>query len=165
MISYTMKHMKLLSKLMHDNKTLQVLKLLGFLSPKLDVLHWLTDINLMLLQQLILNDCKIGFTGVSKVGEILSCNSSITHVDLTRNEIDDNGVEILAHYLKSNNTLESFDLSSNKITAIGVIYLKETIANLDYIIMSIRQSSGTYRILSCLRSSDNSHGKYYIKSS
>ena len=102
---------------------------------------------------------------MSKVGEILSCNSSITHVDLTRNEIDDNGVEILAHYLKNNNRLESLDLSSNKITAIGVIYLKETIANLDYIIMSIRQSSGTYRTLSCLRSSDNSHGKYYIKSS
>ena len=65
--------MKLLSKLMHDNKILQVLKLLGFLSPKLDVVHWLTDINLMLLQQLILKDCKIGFTGVSKVGEIFSC--------------------------------------------------------------------------------------------
>ena len=55
---------------------------------------------------------------------------------LTGNEIDDNGIEMLAQHLKSNDTLKSLDLTSNKITAIGVIYLKETIAKLDYISLS-----------------------------
>ena len=67
---------------------------------------------------------------------MVSCSSSITYVDLTGNEIDDNGVEMLVQHLKSNDTLKSLDLSSNKITAIGVVYLKETIAKLDYIYLS-----------------------------
>ena len=94
---------------------------------------YLTNCKTLHLQKLGLAFCKLGSSGVDKIGIMLSHNSSILSVDLSHNEIDDSGVERLVYHLKDNNTLQCLDLRGNKITPLGALHLREIVNTLDCI--------------------------------
>ena len=96
--------------------------------------------------------CELGTSGVDQIGKMLSQNSSIIHIDLSYNNIDDDGVERLVHHLKDNRTLQSLDLSGNQITPLSAVYLREIVNNLLYIKLPNTRSFGHVGIYLILES-------------
>ena len=96
--------------------------------------------------------CELGTSGVDQIGKMLSQNSSILHIDLSYNNIDDDGVERLVHHLKDNRTLQSLDLSGNQITPLSAVYLREIVNNLLYIKLPNTRSFGHVGIYLILES-------------
>ena len=133
--SYREAHMKPLSQILCNSKTLKVLWIesdeFGFMGALC-----LADCRNLVLKDLRLPSCKMGSLGACAIGQMLSCNNSIKSVDLSVNEIDDVGIEHLVDHLKKNDTLQSLNLKANRITAFGAIYLREIINTLCCITLS-----------------------------
>ena len=96
--------------------------------------------------------CKLGTSGADQIGKMLSQNSSILYIDLSYNNIDDDGVERLVHHLKDNRTLQSLDLRGNHMTPLSAIYLREIVNNLLCIKLSNNRSFGHVGIYLILES-------------
>ena len=69
----------------------------------------------------------IGNTEVKALCDFLKCNTKFTRLNLSDNEINDEGVQILCEVLKYNTSLTVLDLSRNDITDEGAIALGDTL--------------------------------------
>lgn len=65
------------------------------------------------LQSLILASNRTGHYGAKAIGNALSKNRTLVHLDMTRNDIDDNGLKMIAESLENNNILISLKLYWN----------------------------------------------------
>ena len=81
----------------------------------------------ILLQKLSLRGCSLDPSKLDVIGEMLSNNKSIKSVDLSGNNITDEGIEKLVHHLMDNKNIKQIDLYNNKITADGVTHLSKLI--------------------------------------
>ena len=129
-------HLYLLPQMLCSNKILKVLSI-KHSSLGCEGANCLANCNNLHLQELRLSYCKLGgpneidkrsyemlkmlgfpfcelTSGIDQIGKMLSQNSSILYIDLSYNNIDDDGVERLVHHLKDNRTLQSLDLRNNK---------------------------------------------------
>ena len=61
----------------------------------------------------------IGDSGVASLSQALAANSSLTNLNLSKNEISACGAVFLSQGLKVNYSLTILDLSSNEISASG----------------------------------------------
>ena len=100
--------------------------------------------------------CKLGPSGVDKIGEMLYHNNSIMSIDLSNNDIKDSGVERLVYHFTNDTKLQHINLWSNKITALGTNHLRRLIATDHPTLTSIELSGnnledeGVHVILSLL---------------
>ena len=167
-------HLYLLPQMLCSNKILKVL-CIKHSSLGCEGANCLANCKNLHLQELRLSFCKLGgpdeidkrsyemlkmlgfpfcelTSGVDQIGKMLSRNSSILYIDLSYNNIDDDGVERLVHHLKDNRTLQSLDLSGNQITPFSAIYLREIVNNLLCIKLSNNRSLGHVGIYLILES-------------
>ena len=70
--------------------------------------------------ELNLSSNQIGDDGIEKLANALRVNNTLQNLDVSNNKIGNRGVESLANALKENKTLKSIDLGSNKIGDIGM---------------------------------------------
>jgi hypothetical protein len=61
------------------------------------------------------------------IAEALKSNTSLTYLDLSKNEISDAGATSIAEALKSNTSLTNLDLSGNQISDAGAIPIAEAL--------------------------------------
>ncbi len=54
------------------------------------------------LESLNLSSNRIGHYGAKAIAQALSKNRTLIHLDLTRNDIDDNGLKMIAESLETN---------------------------------------------------------------
>ena len=145
-------YLRFLPHILHCSKSLVILDIKHCYTG-CEIADCLANCKEVHLQELRLAFCQLGSLGADKIGIMLSHNSSILSIDLSHNEIDDNGVERLAYHLKDNITLQCLDLQGNKITPLGALCLREIINKLDCIKLSYNHSLGhvgIYLILEAL---------------
>lgn len=65
------------------------------------------------LRSLILCSNKCGHYGAKAIANAIANNQTLIHLDMTRNDIDDNGLRMIAEALKENTTLVSVKLYWN----------------------------------------------------
>ena len=70
--------------------------------------------------ELNLSSNQIGDDGIEKLANALRVNNTLENLDVSNNGIGDKGVESLANALKENKTLTSIDLGSNQIANDGI---------------------------------------------
>ena len=87
----------------------------------------------------------IGPSKLDVIREILSHNESIKFVDLSENDITDEGMEKLVHHLMDNNVLRQINLHSNSITADGVNHFSKLITREHSVLTSINLSNNPLR--------------------
>ena len=142
-------------ELLTQGNTLSVLDISGIdIEP--EGAAYLTDCKNVQLQDFRMKWCKLGIMGADKIGEMLAYNSSIISIDLSYNNICDEGVEKMVHHLtRSNNTLQHINLCGNCITGVGVDHLSKllhtnsTVTSLDLSYNKI-QYEDVYRFLNSL---------------
>ncbi len=87
--------------------------------------HWLAkslSLNNSALRTLFLNSTGIIDEGAGYVAQMLKSNSTLEHLVLCKNNIDDRGIELLANALIQDNcTLTYIDLNENKLVSDGSI--------------------------------------------
>ena len=65
------------------------------------------------LESLILASNRTGHYGAKAIAQALSKNRTLIHLDMTTNDIDDNGLKMLAECLETNEYLVSLKLYNN----------------------------------------------------
>ena len=117
-------HMQLLGQALSNNNTLSVLDISGNdIGP--DGCQHLANVRNSSLSDLMIVECGVGVDGADHIGKMLLYNKSITSVDLSINNIKDDGVKMLVEHLMSNATLKQLHLMGNDITSIGAGYLSK----------------------------------------
>lgn len=66
-----------------------------------------------ILESLILASNRTGHYGAKAIAQALSKNRTLIHLDMTTNDIDDNGLKMLAECLETNEYLVSLKLYNN----------------------------------------------------
>ena len=118
------KQMQLLGKSLSNNNTLSVLDISNSnVGP--DGCQHLANVRSTSLSELIMMDCGVGINGANHIGKMLVRNKSTLSIDLSYNNIKDDGVKMLVEHLASNTTLKKLDLECNDITSIGAGYLSK----------------------------------------
>jgi Ran GTPase-activating protein (RanGAP) involved in mRNA processing and transport len=69
----------------------------------------------------------LGTDGCIKIAEMLVSNSTIQHLDLASNAIEDQGATAIARALATNTTLVKLELQRNGISSVGVRYMAEAL--------------------------------------
>ena len=100
---------------------------------------------ILLLQKLSVCYCRLDPSSVDAIGEMLSHNKSIKHVDLSHNGITDEGIAMLVHHLMDNYTIQQINLYDNLITAVGVTHLSKLITREHSVLTSIELSNNPLR--------------------
>ena len=83
------------------------------------------------LKELNLSDNKITNYGITKIAE---ANSTSVKLDISHNNVSDDGAVAISKWLKTNNTLTKLDISWNKITdngAVSIAKANRTLQKLD----------------------------------
>ena len=112
----------ILSQLLHSNNSISVLGIdhtYMDLVKSSDILISSPNHN-TLLRDLRLTGCQLTPKIIDEVAKILSQCKSIVSLDLSFNELGDEGIKRLFKHLQNKNTIQHLDLSSNQITAVGV---------------------------------------------
>ena len=79
------------------------------------------------LTTLNLDKNEIGDEGACALSDSLKSNSTLTTLELSENSIGPQGASLLSDYLKSNSTLTSLDLSYNTIGTSGAYSLSDSL--------------------------------------
>ena len=118
-------HMQLLGQALSNNNSLSVLDISDNNNIGPDGCQYLANVRNTSLSDLIMRECGVGVDGADHIGKMLLYNKSITYVDLSNNNIKDDGVKMLVEHLMSNATLKQLGLGANDITSIGAGYLSK----------------------------------------
>jgi len=124
-----------LSQLFTSSNSLCVVDLrsLDYMMPiDIDVLLSLASLRNVQLHHVSMICCHLGLLGADKISEMLNHNNSITSLNLTNNNIGDDGVESLVYHLTVNNKLQHLNLSNNNISAVGAGHLRKLITITDH---------------------------------
>ena len=123
--SLTSSDMQSLVQMLTSNDTLSMLDISNNDIGLDDGCQYLADCRNISLKKLKIFGCRLGVSGVDKIGKMLCYNKSIAYIDLGRNSIGDDGVEKLVEHLKYNKTIKHLDLWSNMITSNGASHLRK----------------------------------------
>ena len=119
--NFTMSLCKDLTLLTQSN-TLRVLDVSKIKLGPEETMH-LADCRNIQLQDLRMRECELGPMGADKIGEMLAHNKSITSIDLSSNNIKDEGVERIVHHIKNGSVLQYINLCNNYIMKGGIGHL------------------------------------------
>jgi hypothetical protein len=128
---------------------------LVWLSQRFHYLDILEEDSCMSLTALDLSGMKLtggfpfeDYDGVAALSEALSMNRSITHLDVSENELFEKGAKMLAEGLTINTTLTSLNMANNDITIEGAQSFLDFVVNhnsvlylLDLTLNNIRQKN------------------------
>ena len=122
-------HIKLMTKVISGSKTLSVLHI-DSVNVEYDQIKCSTSNTNNQLIDFKMNHCGLNPTGMDIIGEILSHNKSIRSVDLSHNNISDDGVEKLVSHLitRDNSNLTSIELSDNPLKDKGIDLLLQSLS-------------------------------------
>ena len=109
-------------ELLTQSNTLRVLDISG-IKIGYEEVACLTNCRNILLQDLRIRWCELSPTETNLIGEMLAYNKSIISIDLSSNNIRDEGVERIVQHLKHSNSLQYINLSNNHIAAAGIDHL------------------------------------------
>ena len=132
-------HIKLMTKVISGSKTLSVLHI-DSVNVEYDQIKCLTSNTNNQLIDFKMSRCGLNPTRMDIIGETLSHNKSIRSVDLSHNNISDDGVEKLVSHLINNSMLHHINLCRNKITEIGISHLRKLITRNNSNLTSIELS-------------------------
>ena len=120
-------HMQLLGQALSNKKSLMisVLDISDNDRIGLDGCQHLANVRNTSLSELMMNRCGVELHAADHIGKMLLYNKYITSVDLSYNNIKDDGVKMLVEHLMSNTTLKRLNLGNNGITNIGANYLSK----------------------------------------
>ena len=79
----------------------------------------------IVLQDLALSDCKFGEAALIEVAETLCTISSLTHLDLSHNDITDTSAATVAMGVANNSTVQYLDLRFCKWQDTGFVRINE----------------------------------------
>ena len=72
------------------------------------------------IKKLTISDCNITSGGFEKIAEaLINFNYSLKKLDISSNNLSDEGAEVISHYLSNNSILCELNLSHNRITKLG----------------------------------------------
>ena len=118
-------HMQSLGQALSNNNSLSVLDISVNNNIGPDGCQHLANVRNTSLSDLMMSECGVAVDGADHIGKMLLHNKSITFVNLSSNNIKDDGVKMLVEHLMSNATLKQLDLQYNDITSIGAGYLSK----------------------------------------
>lgn len=82
----------------------------------------------------------------AKVLAILIQENDISHLQVNRNQINDNGVEILSRVLQINKSLIHVDLAQNELSSNGALFLFDALQKNESVIsLDMGSYDGLYR--------------------
>ena len=136
-------NIKLILQMVSNSRTLKFLCIHGYC--ELNEFKCLASCKNVLLQNLSVRHCSLDPSKLDAVGKMLSHNESIKYVDLSHNDITDEGIAVLVQHLMDNKTLQQINLYDNLITADGVTHLSKLITREYSVLTSIELSNNPLR--------------------
>lgn len=91
--------------------------------------YFVEGINLSNIKKLNLTNNNIRNEGCKYIAELLKINKLLISLDLTYNKLSYIGIKIIANALKHNNTLKDLYLASNNVNCDGIKYLIDSLIN------------------------------------